>query len=77
MRPKNYAARNDIYDELKKAYPQWLTCTDIAKRLGIPSSYTRKVYYYVEDMFWTQSFPPKIARLKQYRPKRNSYKAIP
>ena len=77
MRPKNNAIRNDIYNELKNAYPQWLTCADIAKRLGIPSSYAYRVYYYVEDMFWTQGFPPTIARLKQYRPKRNTYKAIP
>lgn len=77
MRPKNNAIRNDINDVLKKAYPQWLSCADIAKSLGIPSSYTYMVYYYVEDLFWTQVFPPTIARLKQYRPKKNSYRAIP
>lgn len=74
MRQKNQAIRNDIYDELLKAYPSWQSSSDIAKKLGIP---THIVRYYLEDMFNAQGYPPRVVRITYSKPRRKEYKAIP
>lgn len=74
MAHKNFILRGRIYDELQKAYPNWLTCSDLQKMLGVPYN---RVYYYIEDMFFTQGFPPILMRRKTQIPRRNEYKAIP
>ena len=62
MRPKNYAIRNDIYNELLRSSPRRLSCAEIASGLGIPLSYTHNIYYYIEDMCKTQGFPHTISK---------------
>lgn len=74
MRQKNQAIRNDIYDELLKAYPSWQSSSDIAKKLGVQ---TRIVRYYLKDMCNSTNYRKKMTYLKQFNPIRYSYKAIP
>ena len=74
MRPKNEAIRNAIYDELLNAYPSWQSSSDIAKKLGVPA---RVIRHYLEEMFNTQGFPPKVSCTTYSRPRRKKYKAIP
>lgn len=74
MRQKNQAIRNDIYDELLKAYPSWQSSSGIAKKLGVP---THIVRYYLKDMYNSNNYHSKITYLKQSNPTRYLYKAIP
>ena len=79
MRTKNQIIRDVIYDEVRKAYPSWISCSDIAKSLKKSFSSaisSRKVRYYLDDMFFSQGYPPKLLRCKQFRPRLNEYKAI-
>ena len=73
MRKKDYAIRDCILNELRCAYPNWLTCAELGKQLGLPSN---KIYYYVEDMFFSQGHPPIISRISYLKPRHNEYKAI-
>ena len=75
MRQKNLVIRSAIYNELLNAYPTFQTSSDIANTLGIP---TYKARYYLEDMYKSQGFPPKVVRIKYSIPRRRIiYRAIP
>lgn len=79
MRKKNQIIRDVVYEEVRNAYPSWVTCHDIARSLK--KIYTRTispqmVRYYLDDIFFSQGYPPKLSRCKQFRPRLNEYKAI-
>ena len=79
MRTKNQIIRDDIYNEVRNAYPSWITCSDISKSLKNVYTWTispQMVRYYLDDIFFSQGYPPKLLRCKQFRPRLNEYKAI-
>ena len=76
MRPKKYAIRSDIYDELKKAYPQWLSWAEIASRLGIPSAHAHMVYDSIKDILSSPGGSQAIEKRLVTSPRHNEYRAI-